>query len=133
MHHFIPSDNKPQPLVTGLAYDKWTTLDATLLRWFISFDFLNTIMELGSTTLVVWKRLVDLLQDNHNTHDVTLKQEFFGVCMKAFPNVSTYSQRLKTLSNQLHHVGALVNNHCLVLKLISNLIDAYLGVSTLIR
>ncbi|MCI49073.1 polynucleotidyl transferase, partial [Trifolium medium] len=52
--------------------------------------------------------------------------------MKDFPNVSAYFQRLKLLSDQLRNVGSPVNNHRLVLQLISGLPEAYGSVATLI-
>src|ERR1044072_2525037 len=89
-------------------------------------------MEPDSTALTAWKSLADLFQDNQNARVVTLEQEFSGTRMEAFPNVSAYCQCLKTLSDQLYDVGAPVNNHRLVLQLISGLSGAYSGVATLI-
>ncbi|XP_050915488.1 uncharacterized protein LOC127130541 [Lathyrus oleraceus] len=53
--------------------------------------------------------------------------------MEDFPNVSAYCQRFKMLSDQLRNVGSLINNHRLVLQLISGLPEAYRSVTTLIR
>ena len=53
--------------------------------------------------------------------------------MEDFANVSAYCQRLKMLSDQLRNVGSPVNNHRLVLQLISGLSEAYRSVATLIR
>ncbi|XP_057435605.1 uncharacterized protein LOC130728232 [Lotus japonicus] len=107
LHHIVPSTAKPPPAVTDPTYDQWATLDAI--------------------------RLADIFHDNQNARAVALEQEFSGVRMETFPNVSAYCQRLKTLSDQLRDVGAPVNNHRLVLQLISGLTDAYKGVATLIR
>ncbi|XP_057422763.1 uncharacterized protein LOC130716772 [Lotus japonicus] len=90
-------------------------------------------MEPNSTALAAWQRLTDIFHDNQNARAVALEQEFSGVRMETFPNVTAYCQRLKTLSDQLRDVGAPVNNHRLVLQLISGLTDAYKGVATLIR
>ncbi|XP_057443489.1 uncharacterized protein LOC130735565 [Lotus japonicus] len=90
-------------------------------------------MEPNSTALAAWERLADIFHDNQNARAVALEQEFSSVRMETFPNVTTYCQRLKTLSDQLRDVGAPVNNHRLVLQLISGLTDAYKGVATLIR
>ncbi|MCH88212.1 hypothetical protein A2U01_0009095, partial [Trifolium medium] len=51
---------------------------------------------------------------------------------RIFP-ISTYCQRLKMLSDQLRNVGSPVNNHRLVLQLISGLPEGYRCVATLIR
>ncbi|XP_050890721.1 uncharacterized protein LOC127096157 [Lathyrus oleraceus] len=53
--------------------------------------------------------------------------------MEDFPNVSTYCQCLKMFSDQLRNVGFPINNHRLVLQMISGLPEAYRNVATLIR
>jgi len=53
--------------------------------------------------------------------------------MEDFPNVSAYYQCLKMLYDQLRNVGSAINNHRLVLQLISALPEAYRSVATLIR
>ncbi|XP_019418441.1 PREDICTED: uncharacterized protein LOC109329228 [Lupinus angustifolius] len=79
-----------------------------------------------------WNLLTDIFQDNQNARAVTLEQEFSNTRMEDFPNVSAYCQRLKMLSDQLRNVGSPVNNHRLVLQLISGLPEAYRSVATLI-
>lgn len=132
----VYSANKPPPPVTDPTYDPWVTLDAIVLQliyFTIYVDLLTTIMDLDSIDLDACKRLDDLFQDNQIALVVTLEQEFSEVLMDTFSNVSSYCQCLKTLSNTLHDVGAPMNNHCLFLHLISDLIDAYWGVATLLR
>ncbi|XP_057456533.1 uncharacterized protein LOC130747578 [Lotus japonicus] len=136
LHHIVPTADKPPPPVTDPAYEQWATLDATVLQWIystISVDLMTNIMEPGSTAFTAWTHLADLFQDNQNARAVTLEQEFSTVRMEAFPTVAAYCQRLKTLSDQLRDVGAPVNNHRLVLQLISGLTGAYRGIATLIR
>ncbi|XP_057440105.1 uncharacterized protein LOC130731969 [Lotus japonicus] len=136
LHHIVPAADKPHPPVIDPSYEKWATLDATVLQWIfstISVDLMTTIMEPNSTALTAWTHLVELFQDNQNARAVPLEQEFSTVRMEAFPTVAAYCQRLKTLSDQLRDVGAPVNNHRLVLQLISGLTDAYRGAATLIR
>ncbi|XP_050877027.1 uncharacterized protein LOC127080768 [Lathyrus oleraceus] len=79
-----------------------------------------------------WNRLEDIFQDNQNARAVTLEQEFSNTRMEDYPNVLAYCQRLKMLFDQLRNVGSLVNNHRLVLQLISGLSEAYRSVATLI-
>lgn len=90
-------------------------------------------MEPGSTTLYAWKHLDDLFHENKNMRIVTLEQQCSRVRIETLSNVSAYCQRLKTFSNQLWDVDASVNNHCLVLQLITGLTNVYHGVATLIR
>ncbi|XP_039682899.1 uncharacterized protein [Medicago truncatula] len=112
LHHIVPSTGTTPPAPTDNEYEQWTTLDATVLQW---------------------NRLEDIFQDNQNALAVTLEQEFSSTRMEDFPNVSAYCQRLKMLSDQLRNVGSPVNNHRLVLQLISGLPEAYRSVATLIR
>ena len=136
LYHIAPSADKAPPLPADAEYEQWTTLDATVLQWIystISTDLLTTILEPNSTAVDAWNRLADIFQDNQNTRAVTLEQEFSNTRMEDFPNVSAYCQRLKMLSDQLRNVGSPVNNHRLVLQLISGLPEAYRSVATLIR
>ncbi|XP_057452817.1 uncharacterized protein LOC130744669 [Lotus japonicus] len=135
LHHIVPAADKPTPPVTDPTYVLWTTLDAIVLQWIyatISVDLITTIMEPDSTAFTTWTRLADLFQDNQNPRRVTLEQEFSTVRMETFLTVVAYYQHLKTLSDQLRDVGSPVNNHRLVLQLISGLTDAYKGFATLI-
>ncbi|XP_050875099.1 uncharacterized protein LOC127078710 [Lathyrus oleraceus] len=79
-----------------------------------------------------WNRLEDIFLDNQNARVVTLEQEFSNTRMEDCPNVSAYCQRLKMLSDQLRNIVSPVNNHRLVLQLISSLPEAYHSVATLI-
>ena len=136
LHHIVPSAGTTPPASTDNEYEQWTTLDATVLQWIystISTDLLTTILEPNSTAIEAWNRLEAIFQDNQNARAVTLEQEFSNTRMEDFPNVSAYCQRLKMLSNQLRNVGSPVNNHRLVLQLISGLPEAYRSVATLIR
>ncbi|XP_050897354.1 uncharacterized protein LOC127104195 [Lathyrus oleraceus] len=135
LHHIVPSIGKEPPTVTDTNHEHWSTLDATVLQWIystISTDLLTTILEPNSTAIEACNCLEDIFQDNQNARAVTLEQEFSNTRMENFPNVSTYWQRLKMLSDQLRNVGSPVNNHRLVLQLISSLPGAYRNVATLI-
>ncbi|XP_057452495.1 uncharacterized protein LOC130744321 [Lotus japonicus] len=136
LHHIKPSTRKAPPTpVTDDEKELWNTLDKKVLQWIystISIDLLTTILVPGSTAMGAWNDLRDIFQDHLNARAVTLEQEFSTTRMDNFPNVSAYCQRLKTLSDQLKNVGAPVNNHHLVLHLISGLSNAYRGVPTLI-
>ncbi|XP_058762377.1 uncharacterized protein LOC131635756 [Vicia villosa] len=136
LHHIVPSTGKEPPAVTDTKHEQWSTLNATVLQWIystISTDLLTTILEPNSTAMEAWNRLENIFQDNQNARAVTLEQEFSNTRMEDFLNVSAYCQRLKMLSDQLRNVGSSVNNHRLVLQLISGLPEAYRSVATLIR
>ncbi|XP_050897634.1 uncharacterized protein LOC127104492 [Lathyrus oleraceus] len=66
-----------------------------------------------------WNRLEDIFQDKQNARVVTLEREFSNTRMEDFPNVSTYCQHLKMLSDQLRNVGSPVNNHRLARSILT--------------
>lgn len=135
LHHIIPSA-KTKDAKTDEEKELWSTLDAAVLQWIystISHDLLHTIIEPDTTAMEAWNRLRDIFEDNKNSRAVTLEQEFSSTHMEDFPNVSSYCQRLKELSDQLKNVGAPVSNNRLVLQIVAGLTEAYNGVATLIR
>ncbi|XP_050877995.1 uncharacterized protein LOC127081812 [Lathyrus oleraceus] len=136
LHHIVSSIGKEPPVFTDANHEQWSTLDATVLQRIystISTDLLTIILQPNSTAMEAWNRLENIFQDNQNARAVTLEQEFSNTRMEDFPNVLAYCQRLKMLSDQLRNVVSPVNNHRLVLQLISGLPKAYHSVATLIR
>ena len=110
--------------LTNVNAEQWTTLDSiVLLRIYytISFDLLATVMEKDSTTMATQNRLVAIFQDNKNFRVIALEEDFSSTCMDGFSNLSAYCQQLKQISIQSVNLGALINNHCLVLQLVSGL------------
>jgi len=79
-----------------------------------------------------WNRLRDIFQDNKHSRVVTLEYDFTRVNMADFPNVFTYCQHLKSLSDQLKNVDSPVETNRLVLQLVSGLTEPYKGVATFI-
>jgi len=77
--------------------------------------------------------LFNIFYDNKNSRAPYLEQEFSKARMELFPDVSTYCQHLKSLSDQLSNVGTSVSNERLMLQLISGLADAYATVSSQIH
>ncbi|XP_021727408.1 keratin, type I cytoskeletal 9-like [Chenopodium quinoa] len=138
LHHVIPpaeGKEKPSPS-TDAEKELWATLDATVLSWIystISRDLLNTIIEPDSTAMEAWNRLRDIFQDNEHSRAVALEQEFSTTSMEDFPNVSSYCQCLKSLSDQLKDVGDSVSDSNMVLQMVGGLTCPYRGVGTLIR
>ena len=133
--HILPT-GKETPPSTDEEKELWSTLDATVLQWMyatISTDLLHTIIEADLSAKDAWERLRDLFQDNKNSRVVALEHDFSHVKMRDFRSVSAYSQRLKTLSDQLKGVGAPVTNSRLVLQLVAGLTEAYKNIGTLIR
>ncbi|XP_074288594.1 uncharacterized protein LOC141613752 [Silene latifolia] len=135
LHHIIePKSGKPKAHVTNEEKELWEIIDATVLqRIYATVDLLETIIEADSTDMECWKRVQDIFRDNQYSRAVTLEQELSGTTMSDFPSVSAYSQRLKSLADQLKNVGSPVTNNRLVLQLMSGLTDAYQGVGTIIR
>lgn len=137
LDHIIPAtkDAVPAPSSTD-DKDLWERLDAVVLQWMygtISLDLLHTILEPNSTAYKAWTRLENIFLDNKGSRAIILEQQFTALKLRDFPNMSTYCQRLKTLSDQLASVGAPVNNQRLVLRLCGGLTEAYNSVAPLIE
>ncbi|XP_057452185.1 uncharacterized protein LOC130744005 [Lotus japonicus] len=136
LHHIIPQVGMEPPARTDPSYTRWATLDSSVKQWIystMSFDLLATVMEKGSTAMATWNRIASMFEDNQNSRAVALDQDFISTHMEDFPNVSAYCQRLKHIYDQLRNVGAPVNDHRLVLQLVSSLTEPFRGVATLIR
>ncbi|GAU41159.1 hypothetical protein TSUD_282330 [Trifolium subterraneum] len=115
LDHIIPSspDVVTDPPLKDTDPKLWPRLDAVVLQWIygtISDDLLNTFIERDSTAETAWNRLFEIFFDNKNSRALYLEQEFSRVQMEQFPNASSYCQHLKSLSDQLSNVGALVSN-----------------------
>ncbi|XP_020224235.1 uncharacterized protein LOC109806272 [Cajanus cajan] len=120
-HIIPPTKGKEKIPQTEEEKELWSTLDATVLQWIyatISHDLLHIILELDTMTIKAWNRLRDIFQNNKHSHAVTLEYDFTHTDMADFPNVFAYCQHLKSLSDQLKHVGFLVDNNRLVLQLV---------------
>ncbi|CAH9116814.1 unnamed protein product [Cuscuta epithymum] len=114
----------------------WTRLDAIVLQWIygtISTDLLHTIIEADSTAQQAWERLSDIFQDNKQTRAVHLENQFSHTRMDQFPNVTSYCRALKSLADQLANVNSPVDNHRLVLRMVSGLPQEYATVATIIQ
>lgn len=86
-HHIIPQPRKEYLAPTDVDHEQWTTIDSTVLQWIystISFDFLATIMEKGSTTMDTRNRLTATFQDNQNSLIVAFQHDFSSICMNVF-------------------------------------------------
>ncbi|XP_056692158.1 protein FAR1-RELATED SEQUENCE 5-like [Spinacia oleracea] len=70
---------------------------------------------------------------NKGSRAVILEPLFRAIKLRDYPNMTSYCDRLKTLSDQLSDIGALVSNQRLVLHLCCSLTEAYNGVVPLIE
>ncbi|XP_045831113.1 uncharacterized protein LOC123922442 [Trifolium pratense] len=81
--------------------------------------------------LPLWKRLdavvfvADLFQDNKNSRAMYLNKEFTNTSLADFSTTTAYCNRLKSLADQLANVGALVNEHGMVLKMLQGLTEQF--------
>ncbi|KAL3622133.1 hypothetical protein CASFOL_033544 [Castilleja foliolosa] len=114
----------------------WDRIDAIVLQWIygtISNDLLHTIIKPDSTAAQAWNALANIFQDNKTSRAVYLEHSFANTKLDNFANVSSYSQALKSLSDQLSNVGAPISNERLVLQLISGLNEQFDGVAMLLQ
>ncbi|KAL3622624.1 hypothetical protein CASFOL_034035 [Castilleja foliolosa] len=134
------------PVVGGFLADSYlgrfkTILASSItylivLQWIygtISNDLLHTIIKPDSTAAQAWNALANIFQDNKTSRAVYLEHSFANTKLDNFANVSSYSQALKSLSDQLSNVGAPISNERLVLQLISGLNEQFDGVAMLLQ
>ncbi|KAL7602927.1 uncharacterized protein LOC111906824 [Lactuca sativa] len=116
--------------------EQWSHLDAIVLQWIyemISKDLLITILSPGTTAFAAWKAIENIFIDSKLARALHLHQKLANVKLENFPNMVTYCQEVKNLSDQLTNVEAPVDNQRLVLQLISGLSDQYDNIATLLQ
>lgn len=87
----------------------WKRLDASVKQWIydtICKDLLHTITKPGSTTMVLWKSLEEIFQDNKQTRVLYLEEQFNTTCLENFTNMAEYCKQLKLLADQLSTLEA---------------------------
>lgn len=99
----------------------------------ISNDLINTIIQHNSIIGLASNRLFDIFYDNKTFRAIYPEQEFSHAHMGRLYGASSHCHHLKSLSDQLSNVRALVSNERRVLQLISDLKDAYVIVGSQIR
>ncbi|XP_020171885.1 uncharacterized protein [Aegilops tauschii subsp. strangulata] len=95
---------------------EWTTIDATLIRWFFltisKHLFLNVVSD-GDDAHAVWVKPNGLFTDNRLQRCAFLQQEFFG-CHQDDQSIDDYCRRLKTLSDELCDIGTKIDDDLLL-------------------
>ncbi|XP_076937369.1 uncharacterized protein LOC143604938 [Bidens hawaiensis] len=131
LDHIIPPTTQPSKPATEANKGKapeslvsWERLDAIIKQWLystISNDLLLTVIKRNGTAMETWESIAQLFQDNQAQRALILKNRFLSTKVESFPNVSTYCQELKVLSDQLANLNAPVSDPDLVLQLINGL------------
>jgi len=140
LEHIIPPTEKDA--IT--AYEKtkaadlplWKRLDAVVLQWIyaiISTDILTSILVDDDSAKQAWKRAAALFHDNQNSRAMYLNKEFTNTSLADFSTTNAYCNHLKSLADQLANVGAPVNDHSLVLKMLQGLTEPYSNFVTVMQ
>ncbi|XP_021857277.2 uncharacterized protein [Spinacia oleracea] len=112
-------------------YHSWATLfkvQAKVHQWIygtVSHDILQSILVLDDVAADAWKRVEQIFLDNQNARDAYLETKFTTTTSAQFTSVIEYYTRLKSLADQLGHVGAPVSDTRLVLRLLAGLPASY--------
>ncbi|XP_076953687.1 uncharacterized protein LOC143627851 [Bidens hawaiensis] len=99
-------------------------LDAIVKQWIystISNDQLLTIIKPKATAKEAWDAIAQLFQENQASRAITLKNRLTNTKLETFPNISTYCQELKVITDQLSNVEAPILDADLVLQMVSGL------------
>ena len=106
---------------------EWTTIDATLIRWFyltISKDLFHTVVSDGDDALAVLTKLNGLFTDNQLQRRVFLQQEFFG-SHQLDSSIDDYCMRLKKLADELRDLGEIISDDLLLSTLSAGLNEEF--------
>ncbi|XP_056695555.1 uncharacterized protein [Spinacia oleracea] len=102
----------------------WNRLDAPVLQWIyatISTVILNSILIDDDLAEHAWESVADLFHDNKHSRALFLSNEFTTTKLADFSTTNAYCNQLKSIVDQLANVGAPVNDHALVFKLLQGL------------
>ena len=115
-------DGSVDPAAAG-ADPEWSAIEATLIRWLyhtVSKDIFHTIVADGDDPYTVWNKINTLFTDNKLQRRVLLQQEFFG-CHQDDSSIDDYCMRLKMFADELHDIGAPVDDSLLLSTLTAGL------------
>nr|XP_021851967.1 uncharacterized protein LOC110791525 [Spinacia oleracea] len=114
----------------------WNRLDAPVLQWIyatISTDILNSILIDDDLAEHAWESVADLFHDNKHSRALFLSNEFTTTKLADFSTTNAYCNQLKSIVDQLANVGAPVNDHALVFKLLQGLNEPYKDFAMIIQ
>ncbi|XP_076881776.1 uncharacterized protein LOC143530018 [Bidens hawaiensis] len=133
LDHIIPSNvssssannkEKEKDKTAPVVLTSWDRLDAVVKQWIygtISQNLLMNVIKPKATVKETWESIAHLFQDNQASRAIALKTRLVNIKLESFPNISTYCQELKVLSDQLANVEAPISDADLVLPLVSGL------------
>ncbi|GAU46841.1 hypothetical protein TSUD_83480 [Trifolium subterraneum] len=107
----LPTDEKDKAAYEKTKADDlplWKRLDAVVLQWIYATD-------------------------NKNSRAMYLNKEFTNTNLADFSTANAYCNRLKSLADQLVNVGAPVNDHSMVLKMLQGLTEQYSNFVTVMQ
>ncbi|XP_021991747.1 uncharacterized protein LOC110888532 [Helianthus annuus] len=114
----------------------WSRIDAIVLQWIyatISQSLLHIILKPGQSAYEAWTLVKNEFSDNKTTRAIFLGQEFANLSLDNFQSMSEYCQHAKHLADQLDSVGAPIDDHTLVIKVLTGLTEQYDGISTVLQ
>ncbi|CAJ2640720.1 unnamed protein product [Trifolium pratense] len=138
-HIIIPTEEKEKASYEKIKADDpalWKRLDAVVLQWIyatVSTDILTSILIDDDSAENAWKSVAALFQDNKNSRAMYLHKEFTNTQLADFSTTNAYCNRLKSLADQLANVGAPVNDHNMVLKMLQGLTEQYSNFVTVMQ
>jgi hypothetical protein len=110
-------------LLAMLHDPNWSTIDATIIRWFfqtVSTNIFHIVVHDGDTAHDVRKKITGLFTDNKIQSITFLQQEFFGLHRNDL-SLDAFCLRLKTLSDELHDLEFLITDALLLSMLADGL------------
>ncbi|XP_022027046.1 uncharacterized protein LOC110928231 [Helianthus annuus] len=96
------TDSDKDKASAAAAETLWKQLDAVVLQWIyatISTPLLHTILQPGQTAHDAWNVIESEFNDNKNTRDIFLGQEFANLCLENFSSMADCCQHAKHLAD----------------------------------
>ncbi|KAJ0836852.1 putative RNA-directed DNA polymerase [Helianthus annuus] len=121
-------DGSPAPATTAADYASWKKIDAVVLQWIygtLSNDILVRVLEDKSTAYEAWTRVKTIFLNNKGPRAMALQHELTNITLASMPNLESYCQRIRDLSDQLAAVDCPLSNTQRILHLVNGLPREY--------
>ncbi|XP_044349927.1 uncharacterized protein [Triticum aestivum] len=112
----------------------WIKDDFAILQWIytrISTELFGLLPKDGATAFVIWRELQRLFQDNRDARINHLETAMRTLKQRDEP-VGTYCQRLKAMADELHELGAPVDDRRLISATLAGISERFDKVTSVI-
>lgn len=105
----------------------WTRMDSIVKSWLygtLSTSLLHMIFQKSASAFDIWNNLEKVFRDNKRSKIIQLDRELRNITLGT-SSITNYCNKIKTLADQLDHMGAKVDEANLVAYTINGLSQKY--------